>query len=84
VVGGGYARQTLTMGSPSAATPSVSTNSGTVSFTNMPACTVTDINIYDSTGTPVRRAFGALTASKTVGAGDTLSFAAAAISASIG
>ena len=78
------AGQTIAFTAPAAATPSTTANTATVSFTNMPACTVTDINIFDSTGTPVRRAFGALTASKTVGSGDTLSFAAAAITASIG
>lgn len=82
--GNAYARQTIAFGSPSAATPSVATNSGAVTYTNMPAVTVTSIDIYDSTGTPVRRAFGALTASKTTAAGDTLSFAIAAVSASIG
>jgi hypothetical protein len=81
---GPYARQTIAFGSPSAATPSVATNSGAVSFTGMPVATVTDINIYDSTGTPVRRAFGTLTASKTTASGDTLSFAIGAVSASIG
>jgi hypothetical protein len=50
----------------------------------MPACTVTHIDIYDSNGTPRRCWFGALSASKTVGAGDTLSFASTAISVSLG
>ena len=58
-------------------------NSGTVTFTGMPACTVVGIEIYDSNGTPKRLAYGALTASKTVGAGDTLTFAAASISLSL-
>jgi hypothetical protein len=46
----------------------------------MPACTVGGIELWDSAGTPVRRWFGLLSASKTLGAGDTISFAASAIS----
>jgi hypothetical protein len=81
---GPYSRQTITMGTPTAATPSVSTNTGAVTFAGMPACTVTDIGIWDSAGTPIRRAFGALASSKVVNAGDTLSFAISAVSASLG
>lgn len=71
VTGGSYARQTITFGAPSAATPSVSTASA-VTFTTMPAITTTSVNVYDSAGTPIRRAFGDLSASKTTAAGDTL------------
>jgi hypothetical protein len=81
---GPYARQTIAFTAASAATPSVSTNTGVVTFAGMPACTVTDVNLYDSTGTPARKAFGALTASKVVNAGDTLSFAIGAVSVSLG
>lgn len=76
--GGGYARQTITFSAPSGGATS---NSAQVSFTNMPAGTWTDINIYDNAGT--RRAYGALNASKTTAAGDTLSFAATAIALSL-
>lgn len=84
VTGGSYGRQTIAFSSPAASTPSTTSNTALISFTGMPAATVTDINIYDSTGTPVRRAFAALTASKTTGAGDTISFASTAIAASLG
>lgn len=84
VTGGSYTRQTIAFAAPAAATPSTTSNSGAVSFASMPATTVTDINIYDSSGTPVRRAFGALTAAKTTNSGDTLSFAIGAITAQIG
>lgn len=80
VTGGSYARQTITMGSASAGSCS---NGGTISFTSMPAATVTGVDIYDSNGTPRRAWVGPLTASKTTGAGDTLSFAAGAITASM-
>lgn len=81
VTGGSYARQNVTFGS--AASKAIS-NSGAVSFTSMPAVTVTDISIYDSAGTPRRCWYGPLTASKTLNSGDTLSFAISAITISIG
>lgn len=80
VTGGSYARQTITFGAASAGAAS---NSGSISFTGMPAATVTGVEVYDSAGTPRRCWVGALTASKTVGAGDTLSFATSAISISL-
>jgi hypothetical protein len=80
VTGGSYARQNVTMG---AAAAGVASNSNTIAFTNMPAATVVAVDIYDSAGTPRRIWQGALGASKTTGAGDTLSFAAGAISASL-
>lgn len=80
VTGGSYARQTITMSSASAG---ANANSATINFTSMPAATVTGVEVYDSNGTPRRAWWGALTASKTTGAGDTLSFAASSITASI-
>ena len=77
VTGGSYARQTITVGAASGGSVS---NNATISFTNMPAATVVGIEIYDSNGTPKRLAYGPLTASKTVAAGDTLQFAASSIS----
>lgn len=80
VSGGSYARQTIVFSAPSAGATS---NNALISFTNMPAATTTGIDIYDSTGTPVRRAFAALTSSKVTASGDTLSFAATAVAASL-
>lgn len=80
VTGGSYARQTIVFSAPSAGATS---NNATISFTSMPAVTVTGIDIFDSAGTPIRRAFAALTASKTTASGDTLSFASTAITASL-
>jgi len=74
--GGSYARQTIAF--TSAASGSTG-NTALITFTNMPACTVHGIEIYDSTGTPKRLAYGTLAADKTVTAGDTLSFAIGAI-----
>jgi|SRR5882672_3230832 len=72
VTGGSYARQTITFAAPSGG--SISSNLA-LNYTNMPACTVTGVDEYDSAGTPVRRWFGNLSASKTVNAGDTFSIA---------
>lgn len=77
--GGSYARQTFTPGTVTAGNPSTCANSAAINYTNMPAGTWTDVNIYDSAGTPIRSMFGALTASKTTALGDTLSFAIGAL-----
>lgn len=77
VTGGSYARQTITF---AAASNGVASNSNAITFTAMPAATVTGVEIYDSAGTPRRHWVGALTASKTVAAGDSLSFAASSVS----
>jgi len=80
VTGGSYARQSVTFSAASAGSTS---NSAAVSFTSMPAVTVTGIDIWGSEATPVRRWFGNLSASRTTASGDTLSFAAGAITASL-
>jgi len=76
VTGGSYARQTIAFGTSAGSGVS---NTGTVTFTNMPATTTTNVNIYDSNGTPRRGWWGDLTANKTTASGDTLSFAVSAI-----
>lgn len=76
VTGGSYARQTIAF--TTSAGSGVS-NSGAVTYTNMPAATVTHCDVYDSNGTPRRAWWGALTASKTTASGDTLSFATGAV-----
>lgn len=80
VTGGSYARQTITF---NAASSGSATNSNSISFTGMPAATVTGVEIFDSNGTPRRAWVGALTSSKTVGAGDTLSFATSSVTISL-
>ena len=77
--GGGYARQTMTFTTPTSANPSVAATSNAQTITNMPAVTSTDVNVYDSAGTPIREAWGPMTASKTTASGDTLAFAIAAV-----
>ena len=80
VTGGSYARQTITF---SNAASGATSNNAIINFTGMPACTVGYIEIYDTTGTPKRLAYGALGANKTLSAGDTLQFAATAVSISL-
>lgn len=79
VAGGSYARQAVTFVAPS--TPGVTESSGIISFSNMPAATVTHAALYDAVSAGNMLLHAALTASKTVGAGDTLSFAAGDIDA---
>lgn len=58
-------------------------NVGAFQFTNMPAVPspgVTHFNHWDSAGTPVRRAYGNLAASRVTVAGDTLTFADGSVS----
>jgi len=76
VTGGSYVAQTITF---TTASSGAIENSGAISFTGMPAATVVGIEIYDSAGSPKRLLYGALTASRTVTAGDTVQFASGAI-----
>lgn len=77
VTGGSYARQTITLAS-AFASGSVS-NTASVDVTNMPAVTVTGVDVYDSNGSPRRAWWGPLAANRTTLAGDTLSFAIGAL-----
>lgn len=67
VTGGSYAAQSVAF---SAASSGATSNSGLLQFTGMPACTVTGLEVWDTSGTPRRLWYGALTASKTVNSGD--------------
>jgi hypothetical protein len=78
VTGGSYAALPITTWN--AAASRAITNSTAPSYTGMPACTVTSVDFFDQAGTPLRKVYGTLGSSKVVAAGDTLSFAAAAIS----
>lgn len=77
VTGGSYSRQTITFAAASGG--SISSNVA-LTYTNMPATTITGVDEYDSAATPVRRWFGNLSASKTVNAGDTFSIASGSYS----
>ncbi len=80
VTGGSYARQTITFG---AASSGSITNGSAVTFTGMPACTVVGIEIWDNAGSPKRLAYGPLTVSRTVSAGDSVEFATSAVTLSL-
>lgn len=81
VTGGSYARQTIAM---TAASSGSTPNTSVITFTNMPACTVTHIDIYDSNGSPRRCWWGQLSMPLPVLAGASLSFSAAQITALLG
>lgn len=86
LTGGSYADQTCAFGSATTQTGTYSgqiANSGTPTFTNSPALTVTSITLKDSAGTPVQLAYGLLTASKALNAGDTVAAAPGNITSSI-
>lgn len=80
---GGYTSGTgapsLTFAAASAA--SAASNSA-VTTTNMPATTVVGVELWDSAGTPKRKWWGALTASKTTNAGDTFTIPSGSLTAS--
>jgi hypothetical protein len=80
VTGGSYASQTATFAS--ASTGSAAT-SGALTYTVMPAVTVTGVELWDSAGTPLRKWWGALTASKTLNSGDTFTIASGALTAAL-
>ncbi len=80
VTGGSYARQTIAF--DAAASGSISNNAA-ISFTGMPACTVVGIEIWDNAGSPKRLAYGPLTASRSVSAGDTVQFASSSVTLSL-
>jgi len=74
--GGSYAPITITFASASgqSAASNVALN-----FTSMPAATIVGVELWDSAGTPIRKWWGALSASKTLNAGDTLSIASGSL-----
>ena len=80
LTGGGYARQSLSV---AAAVNGATSNSADLVWTNMPAATVVGVEIWDSAATPVRLWYGALTASRTVAAGDELRLVAGSLTLSM-
>lgn len=68
VTGGSYARQAIAF---SAASGGSTSNSGNVSFSSMPACTITHWGLYDASTAGNLLMYGTLAASKVVNSGDT-------------
>lgn len=71
----------MPFGASTAATPSVASNSGIVSVTNMPVATINGVEIWDAV--PQRLELGNLAVARTTASGDTLSFAAAAVTSAL-
>lgn len=80
VTGGSYARQDLSV---AAAVSGATSNSADLVWTGMPAATVVGVEIWDSSGSPVRLWYGPLSASRTVAAGDELRLTAGSLSLSL-
>jgi hypothetical protein len=78
VSGGSYARQAITFNAAHATAGTID-NSSVEEFTNMPACTVSHIGVWDAASSGNLLFFGAVTASKAVGAGDTISLSAGSL-----
>ena len=76
--GGSYARQAITFNAAHATAGTID-NSSAEEFTNMPACTVTHIGIWDAASSGNLLFHGAVSASKTVTSGDTISLAAGSL-----
>lgn len=68
---GGYTAGGATVTFGTAASGGSIATTADVSWTNMPATTIVGVEIWDTAGTPVRIAYGALSASKTTNSGDT-------------
>jgi hypothetical protein len=80
VTGGSYARQVATF---DAAAGGATQNSSNIDFTDMPACTVVGIAIYDASTAGNLLVHGTLTANKSLDAGDTLRIATGDLDISI-
>ena len=78
VSGGSYARQAITFNAAHATAGTID-NSSAEEFTTMPAVTVSHIGVWDAASSGNLLFYGAVTASKAVGAGDTISLAAGAL-----
>lgn len=78
-----YARQLVTFNAASAAAVSSGGANGIVTFTNMPAVTVTNIELHGTATTTARRLYFSTMTSKTTASGDTLTFAAGSITAAL-
>ena len=78
VSGGSYARQAITFNAAHATAGRID-NSSAEEFTNMPACTVTHIGVWDHASSGNLLFHGAVSASKTVTSGDTISLAAGSL-----
>jgi len=82
VSGGSYARQACAFDATHA-TGGNTANTSAESFTGMPACTVSHIGIWDHASAGNLLFYTDVTASKTVGSGDTISVAEGAVTVTL-
>lgn len=80
---GGYSSGGATV-TFSAATAGVKATNAVYTITNMPAATITGVELWDSAGTPLRKWWGALTVAQTTNSGDTFSIASGALTVGLG
>ena len=80
VTGGSYARQSIAF---SAASSGATSNSGTITFSSMPAATVTHFGIRDASTAGNLLFYGPLAASKTTASGDSLTASASSLSVTV-
>ena len=80
---GGYTAGGSSVVFTTAASGATDNTGSAVSWTNMPATTIVGVEIWDSAGTPVRLAYGALGSSKTTNSGDTFTIASGALTLTI-
>lgn len=81
--GGGYTAAGSGIGTVTwnAAASAAKTNSVALSLANMPSCSLTGLELWDSAGTPIRTEFGLFTGQPiAVGAGNTFTIAIAGLS----
>lgn len=84
VSGGSYVAATgLSPATMAAAAAGSAASSVALTQTNMPAATITAIELWDSAGAPIRKWWGLLTASKTTNLGDTFTIAAGSLTAAM-
>lgn len=82
--GGSYVALTgLSPATMASASAESAASSVSLTQTNMPAATITAIELWDSAGTPARKWFGALTANKTTNSGDTFTIASGSLTAAL-
>lgn len=86
VAGGSYARVAITFGAPAANAPYEETKNSLISFATATGSwgTVTHVGIEDASTAGNMLFFGPLTASKTVGNGDTFSIPANSLTVDLG
>ena len=76
--GSAYAPQNIKTSLPTAANGTAANNAAST-FTNMPSVTSVGVEVWDTAATPRRQCYAALGASKATSTGDSLTFAASAL-----